>query len=184
MKARRPFPTKMLVALSMLLALDIVLTRLLSIQTPILRIGFAFLPIAVAGYLFGAVPAALMAAVADVLGWLLFPQGTYFPGFTLSALVTGGLYGLFLFRRPSWLRILVVSLLLTLVVDLAMNTVWLSMLYDKAVFVLLPARLLEKSIMLVVQVPMIWALVALLRRSGVTDRFQTAGSPSKQAAKD
>ena len=55
-----------------------------------------------------------------------------------------------------------------------MNTVWLSMLYDKAVFVLLPARLLEKSIMLVVQVPLIWATVALLRRSGVTERFQHA----------
>jgi hypothetical protein len=98
--------------------------------------------------------------------------------------VTGGLYGLFLFRRPSWLRILVVSLLLTLAVDLAMNTVWLSMLYNKAVFVLLPARLLEKSIMLVVQVPMIWAFVVLLQRSGVTDRFQPAKPTWKQGAKD
>jgi len=162
------FPTKALVALSLLLALEVVLTRLLSIQTPFLRIGFAFLPLAVAGYLYGIVPAAVMAALADLLGMLLFPSGTFFPGFTLSALLTGGLYGLFLHRRRvTWLRVLLVSVLIAGLVDATLNTIWLSILLDKAALVLLPPRLLKAGFMLLVQVPLIRGTCEILLRAGI-----------------
>ena len=44
--------TKMLVTLAMLLALEIVLSRMLSIRTPITTIGFGFVPLVMAGILF------------------------------------------------------------------------------------------------------------------------------------
>ena len=71
--------------LQMLLALEIVLSRMLSIRTPITTIGFGFVPLVMAGILFGPVPAAIVAALADILGALLFPIGAYYPPLTVTS---------------------------------------------------------------------------------------------------
>jgi ECF transporter S component (folate family) len=177
--ANTRFPTRTLVTLSLLLALEVVLTRMLSINTSFLRIGFAFLPLAVAGYLYGIIPAAVMAALADLLGMLLFPSGTFFPGFTLSALLTGGLYGLFLHGRPvTWLRVLLVSVIIALVVDVSLNTIWLSILLDKAAVVLLPPRLVKAGLMLPIQVLLILGTCEVLLRAGFVPAPRGSGNPA------
>lgn len=50
-----------LAILALLLAMEIILSRFFSIQLPIIRVTFAFIPISAAGILFGPVPAALVA---------------------------------------------------------------------------------------------------------------------------
>ena len=80
-----PQPVLMLVVMAMLAALQIVLSRFLSINTQITKIGFAFVPIAICAMLFGPLPTVIVAVVADVLGASLFPSGPFFPGFTLTA---------------------------------------------------------------------------------------------------
>lgn len=62
-----------IVYMGLLIALKVILTRFLSIQTPIVRIGFGFLPIAVAGIMFGPIFAGI-AAIADILGMIIFPK--------------------------------------------------------------------------------------------------------------
>ncbi|MEI3502102.1 MAG: folate family ECF transporter S component [Anaerovoracaceae bacterium] len=50
--------TSRLVIMAFLIAMEIILTRFCSINTPILRIGFGFLPVAMMGIMFGPVWAA------------------------------------------------------------------------------------------------------------------------------
>ena len=52
---------------AMLIALEIVLDRFCSITTPVTRIGFAFIPMALCGMLFGPIWAGAAYAVADLL---------------------------------------------------------------------------------------------------------------------
>jgi len=85
--------TKRLVVLAFLIALEIILTRFCSIQTPIVRIGFGFLPVAMMGILYGPLWAGIGYAAGDVLGMLIFPSAAYFPGFTLTAFLTGIIFG-------------------------------------------------------------------------------------------
>ena len=95
-----------------LVALEIVLARFCSIQAWNLRIGFSFLPIAMASIRFGPIPAAMAASAADILGAVLFPTtGAYFPGFTLTAFLTGVIFGLCLYRRQTAGHILAAVLL-------------------------------------------------------------------------
>ena len=47
--------TSRLVIMAFLIAMEIILTRFCSINTPILRIGFGFLPVAMMGIMFGPV---------------------------------------------------------------------------------------------------------------------------------
>ena len=88
--------TRTLVTLSILTALEIVLNRFLSINAWNTKIGFSFIPVAVAGMLFGPLGGAVVGALGDLVGAILFPIGAYFPGFTLTAFLTGLVYGLFL----------------------------------------------------------------------------------------
>ena len=59
--------------IAFLIALEIILTRFLSINTPIVRIGFGFLPVAMAGILFGPLWAGLALVSRYILA--LYPDG-------------------------------------------------------------------------------------------------------------
>ena len=132
--------TKQLVMMAMLIALQIILSRFLSISAWNMKIGFSFLPIALAGILFGPIHAGLVAVISDIIGAALFPTAQFLPGFTLTACIVGILYG-FLHKNPSNMRILVIVLLTELIGSLFLNTLWLSQLYHTSYMVLLPTRI-------------------------------------------
>jgi ECF transporter S component (folate family) len=151
--------TKDLILIAFFIALEIILTRFLSINTPIVRIGFGFLPVAMIGILYGPLWAGLAYALGDVLGMLLFPAGPYFPGFTLTAFLTGLVYGYFLYNKPiNWKRVLIPVSIVVLILNLCLDTFWLHILMGNAVIALLPARLLKCAIMLPVQLILIQAV--------------------------
>lgn len=135
--------------MGILVAMEILLARLFSIRTPIVTIGFGFIPVSLAAMLFGPVRGGIVAALGDFLGALLFPIGAYFPGFTLTAFITGMIFGLFLRERPLRLgRVILAVLLVNLVCSLTLDTLWLYMITEKGVLALLPARLIKCAVMI------------------------------------
>ena len=148
--------TTQLVVLAFLIALEIILTRFLSINTPIVRIGFGFLPVAMMGIIYGPLWAGAACALCDLLGLILFPSGAYFPGFTITAFLTGLVYGLILHGNPiTWKRALLAASIVVLFLNLCLDTFWLSIIMGNGIMALLPARLLKAIIMLPVQTVMI-----------------------------
>ncbi|WRS27658.1 folate family ECF transporter S component [Oscillospiraceae bacterium MB08-C2-2] len=146
------FSIKAMVQIGFLIGLEIILSRFASIATPLVKIGFAFLPIAIVAMLHGPFYGGLAAAMGDFLGAILFPIGAYFPGFTLTAFLTGMVYGTALYKRPkSWLRVSCTILFITLVLHLGLNTVWLWMITGKGYLAILPTRLMQAAIMLPIQ---------------------------------
>ncbi|HYE81148.1 MAG TPA: folate family ECF transporter S component [Clostridia bacterium] len=151
--------TRTIAFVGLLVSMEIIFTRFLSFQTPIIRIGFGFIPVAFSAILFGPVIGGLTGALADVAGMMIFPKGAYFPGFTLSAFLGGAIYGLFLYRKPVTLVNVVKSVLvITIFVDLGLNTLWLSMITGKAAAALLIPRLYKSAIMLPIQAATIHVL--------------------------
>ena len=73
----------------MSVALDVLLTRVLAFNTPVMKIGLGFVAIAVCGAVYGPVAGAICGALGDIIGSLLFPTGAYFPVFTLTATGAG-----------------------------------------------------------------------------------------------
>ncbi|HPL53447.1 MAG TPA: folate family ECF transporter S component [Bacillota bacterium] len=147
--------TKTIAFVGLLISMEIIFTRFLALQTPIIRIGFGFIPIAFSGIMFGPVIGGLTAAIADILGMLIFPKYPYFPGFTLSAFLTGAVYGLFLHKKkkPVTLSNIIKSvLLITIFVDLGLTTLWVYMTTGKAAAALLIPRISKSAIMLPIQI--------------------------------
>lgn len=167
------FSVRRLAQMALLIALEIIFSRFVSIATPIVKISFSFLPLAAMAILYGPAYAAAGGAIADFLGAILFPIGAYFPGFTLTAALTGAVYGVFLQKnRATVVRTLCAVLVINFVIQLGIDTLWLVMITDKAFLALLPVRALKCALMVPVQVLGIKSLDVLLK---TTRRAAAAG---------
>ena len=127
----RSLRAKDLTVLAMLVALNVIMAELLKfpIIPKVLELSFGFIPIAVAGMLFGPFPAMAVAAVADIIGALIFSAGDFFIGYTLTALLTGLFYGLCLHtpsehKRGDLLRLLLAQALVSFICFATLNTLW------------------------------------------------------------
>lgn len=148
-----------LIMASLFISLNIIFTYIFAVQTPFIRISFGFLPVAIFAALFGPLKGAVMAAAADILGCLIFSPGLYFPGFTVSAFIAGLIYGTMLYRKqPSLKRIFFACFFILLLVDLLLNTIWLSFLYHKAAQTFLLGRMFKETIMLPIQTLLIYTV--------------------------
>ncbi|MGL4911026.1 MAG: folate family ECF transporter S component [Romboutsia sp.] len=148
----KKFNTSKLAYLGLLIALQIIFSRFISINTPIVKIGFGFLPLAVMGIMYGPLTAGICAVVADIIGLMLFPTGAYFPGFTLTEFLTGYAYGYFLYNKPVTLnRILASSVVVCILLNLLLNTYWLTIILGKGYLALLPTRAIKSLAMIPVQ---------------------------------
>ena len=147
------FNTKTLAIMALMIAIEIILTRILSIQTPTVRISFGFIPIALLAVMYGPLYAGIAAAIADFMGVMLFPVAAFFPGFTLTAFLMGITYGIFLYKHPQKMtRIFVAVLIVVVVLQLGLDTYWLQIITGQGYLALLPARILRSAIMLPVQI--------------------------------
>ena len=155
-------PVLMLVVMAMLAALQVVLSRFLSINTQITKIGFAFVPIAVCAMLFGPLPTAIVAVVADVLGASLFPSGPFFPGFTLTAVLNALVYGLLLYKKPSVLKAVIAVVINQFGLSLFLTPLWLSILYDLPYWVTVVGRLYQIAILTAVEIAVNILLIRLV----------------------
>ena len=160
--------TKKLIVSAQLLALDVVLTRLLAINTPLMKIGLGFAAVALCAILYGPWWAALVAALGDLVGALLFPTGAFFPGFTLTAACTGFIFGLCLYRRgKSLLWPILAAVLNVVLVSFLLNTAMISYISGTPYATLLKARAVQLAVMLPVQI----AVLFFLSRSTVIKKL-------------
>ncbi|MGO3731804.1 MAG: folate family ECF transporter S component [Vagococcus sp.] len=151
---RKSFTTKSIALMGLLMGLQIILTRFLSIQTPLVRIGFTFIAVALMGLMFSPLIAGLGNALADFIGITLFPvTGGFFPGFSVSAFMTAAIYSVFFYKKEMTLkRIIIANVIVTLVVDLVMNTFWLYLMLGPGSLAGFPLRVLKSAVLLVIQV--------------------------------
>ncbi len=124
-----------LAGIAMLLALRIVLGIFANGTLPFfgnnVKISGAFLPIAITGAMYGCVPAALVGALGDILSFIINPVGAaYFPGFTISGLLTGFIYGMAFYKNNvTAKRVIIAWLINTFTVETFLAAFWLFYLY-------------------------------------------------------
>ena len=82
-----------LILCAILSATSVVLGRFFSYNVQDFSIGLGFLPVMICAMYCGVLWGGVCGALADFLGAILFPFGTYFPGFTAVAFLMGALYG-------------------------------------------------------------------------------------------
>lgn len=138
---------KEMVILGILTALSVLLSYVFAIQTPFVRITFGFLPIALAGALYGPWKAGMVGALDNLIGTALVGTSIFFPGFTLSDFLTGFIFGYFFYgRKISFPYVCVPFLVIMVLIHLGLNTLWLVLYYDKAASAIFMSRLIKNLI--------------------------------------
>ncbi len=154
------------VVLALLMGLDLALGKL-TVGTNVLKVSFVFVAMSLIAKWYGPIWTMFIAAILDVVNaTIVNPSGTFFLGFTLSAIVAAFIYALFYYEQlhVSWLRILMAVGLITLVVHVGLNTVWLFIMYshvhtvDSFITLLIP-RAIKSAMMYPIQVIITYAFL-------------------------
>lgn len=172
--AREFKSTRTLVLCAMMAALSIILSYAASFYiTPTIKIGISGLPNRLVDFMFGPVVGCFFGGLLDILKFLIKPDGGFFLGYVLTAMVGGLIYGCFYYhlqikkpykitsevsgttdRLVYWflsnlkalLLIFVANALVKILCNIGMNTLWSSMLTGKAFLAILPARVIKNLI--------------------------------------
>ena len=140
-----------------------------------LRITFTFIPIAIAGWLFGIVPAVIVGAIGDILGCLLFPQGAYFWGYTLTAMLTGLVFGIFLYKKDTkgtlW-AVILSKFLVSLLLNIGLNSYWATFFVPTSYLLIAYGKLIKNAIMLPIEIVVLFAVIEALRYAGVQKMYK------------
>lgn len=168
-----PAPRKMprarqVTLIAILIAATIVLQRFLSFRTPIIQINFMFVPVMLAGMMLGWPGATFIATVSDLIGALLFPSGSFFFGYTLTAFLMGLVAGICLYRpdgvrldKKFIVRLIICILLIAGVLNGGLNTVWVLMMTGDASRIVVPLRITKQLIMAPVMLATMTAVVKI-----------------------
>ena len=162
--------------MAMFAAISVVLGYFTLVLGDFLKIGFSTIANLFVYYLFGPVAGGLFGGALDILKYIIRPTGAFFPGFTISAMVGGVLYGCFLYKRPiSFWRVLAAELTVSIICNMLLGTLWLSMLYGKAFMALLPMRVFKNIMMWPVNSILFYTIGKTLEASGVFRLLKTVG---------
>ncbi|SDB12701.1 ECF transporter S component, folate family [Pseudobutyrivibrio sp. YE44] len=158
--------TKTLTVAAMLTALGIILGFFNLPISQIMEIRFGSIPICMAGMLFGPGVAGVVGGIVDIGAYFIKPTGPFFPGFTLSNIVGGIIFGLMLHgKKITFPRVFMTEVLYTIIVGVIMNSYWLSTLYLKDGYLAtIAARLPKELIMIPVYSVLIFSILKAFDR--------------------
>lgn len=153
-------------------------TALYAVKIPLgeqLRITFTFIPVALAGWLFGIVPSIIVGALGDLLGCWLFPQGAYFFGYTLTSMLSGLIFGLFLYKKDAkniLLPVIISRALISFLLNIGLNSYWATFFVTKSVFVIMSGKLIKNLVMLPIEILLLTAVIKGLQSAGVQKMYK------------
>lgn len=175
---------RMLVLAGIVCALAIVLKSMPILLTGMsLRITFTFLAVSLGAYCYGPLMAIAAGACIDTLSTLLFSFGEpYFPGYLLTAMLSGLIYGLLLYRRkPSIPRLILLRVLINYGVNVLLGSLWKSMLYGKGYIYYAATGMIKNTLLLPLEVFLTWLLLCFAIKRGILHQFRTDSLRTKNA---
>lgn len=160
--------TRKMATAAMFVAIAVVLGFYRLQLTEFIRIGFDFLPKEMAAMLLGPSVGCVVAAFTDIISYVLKPIGAFFPGLTFSAMLASVIYGTILYKKPVCLkRVILANGLVTVFVNLLLNTYWMSILYGNAYMALFPTRAVKQLIMFPIEVILFYSVAKMFERANI-----------------
>ena len=154
-----------MIFLGIVVAMKIILGQF-SIGPTTVKVGLGFLGSVLLGYFFGPVWGTIGGGISDLVSSAIFGnQGGFFIGFTLTAMAGPLIYALFLYDKPVkiW-RIIASTILVTLIVNIGMNTLWLHIMYNLDFKAALIQRLPKETIVPWIQMVVIYFVLQAVSR--------------------
>lgn len=165
--------TKVLVMTAMLIAIYIILYVFCSIRvSESLEIRFQSAVLGIIGYLFGPVVGGISGGVGDILKLAIKPTGSIIIGMTISEVLRGVLYGVCFYKsKVTFLRVLITVTISSVVINMLLNTFWLSSYLGTSFLGLFSVRAVKELIMLPIQVAIYYTLLKTFTKVKILDKI-------------
>lgn len=165
-----------LAVIAMLTALLVVLALYCTIKTQALKITLDFIPVMIAAKLYGAKGAGLVAGMGDIIGYICHPTGAWFPPITLTAVITGVVFGLMLKDNSlkttkDKLKALFSVVIAQFGISAFITPLWLNMLYGTSYGTFFITRIPQIAIMTAVQLIFIPVMVKIIDSAGIKKKI-------------
>jgi ECF transporter S component (folate family) len=135
------------------IALSIIINSFSITVSQNLHIALTFIPFCFGALIFGPVVGLSVGFVCDIVGFMMFPSGIFFPGYTLSTMLKFFIYGLFLYRsRITIFKIFIAKLLVDFGINVLLGSLWSAILFKKGYLYFFAKSLIKNSMMLPIEV--------------------------------
>ena len=116
---------------AVMIAMQIILSRYVGIQTQFVQTSLGFVPIAVTSAVCGPIYGAMCAFISDFLGVVLAGTNVYSPLFTINYVLYALFYAFFLYKKERSIKNIVLSVVLqTVLVAIPLTPLWLYVYYN------------------------------------------------------
>lgn len=131
-----------------------------------LYISVSFVAVSICSMITGPLMAIPCGIIVDLVGYAIHPTGPFFPGYTLTAVLSAFVYALFLYRaRASFARVAGAKGLVNLVINTFIGSIWRVVLYGSSPFLYYICSAGVKNILLFpLEVSLLCWLLGLLWR--------------------
>lgn len=155
---------KNLAITAMLVAISIILSYFSVQVTPTIRVGFSFFPVAIMGFLFGPVVSIIGSISIDFINFVFKPGLGFNPGLTFCAMITGLIYGIFLYQKKIKLPRVVLAWLTNIIIsNLLLKSAFLAPMVGLSYFPVLVSRIPPQVITIVIEVALFMSISPVLK---------------------
>ena len=118
-----------------------------------LRISLSFLFMSVAGAILGPVAGMVVGLVGDIVGYMMFPTGAFFIGYTISAMAGILVYALFLYHQKITIpKLILAKAVNNYIVNVLMGSCWSAMLYSKGYWFYFTNSIIKNTVLLPLEI--------------------------------
>lgn len=141
-----------LTVIAIMIALSFILNKV-GIHTQYIVITPTFIVNVLLCYLYGPIWMAIVLGMIDILFTFIGGGGVYIPGFTLSAVLTGFVYGAFLYKDYKFKskNLIFAQIIISIFVHLFLNTLWLTLYNGIDWKIIIVSRLIKELILVPIQ---------------------------------
>lgn len=162
-----------IVVSGLLIALSVVLTRIFALDIiiagiPGARLAIGFVPIILGSILLGPFFGAGIGALADIIGFMFFPKGAYFPLVTLTSALVGILPYLIMritSKLKKRLQLLLSIGITQIVCSMFLQSLWLSIMMSQPYEVFFYPRVIVALFTIPIYFLIIYAILATLKKT-------------------
>ncbi|HZJ76228.1 MAG TPA: folate family ECF transporter S component [Oscillospiraceae bacterium] len=173
--ANNKLSTRALVLAAIFAAMNIILTRagVIMLFGGLVRLSFGKIPLILSGLFLGPLAGAFAGLVGDVLGVIINSHGApmIHPGFTLSSVLTGAVPGIIVVlsrkNRSSLFNVITSNIVVLILVNLLLDTLWLSQMYGNPYAVVFKTRLIPHIIIAAINIVVTYPLIKSLIKTGL-----------------
>lgn len=139
--------TRVMVFCGLMGAIAVILRSVATIKIgDFLKIGFSGIPNQIVSFLFGPWIGMLFGGAMDIVKFMIHPDGEFNFLFTLVPMVSGLIYGFFLYKRPIKLwNVLGAELLVKIICNLGMNTFFIMLTTGNAFKAIILPRIVSNA---------------------------------------